>query len=95
MPLFDYVGPNGEVREILDPVGPPQIVDERGVVWSRSSVQAFSLTGFRHAETQGEAILRGYHEQECIRGSRFHTIHHPETIKRAWKDDRMPAMGTA
>jgi hypothetical protein len=92
MPLFDYIGPDGKVREILDPVGPPQIVDEWGVVWHRSEVQSFALGGFKKPESQGDQVLKGYHEQECLRGSRFHTIHHPETIKRAWKNDTLPAV---
>lgn len=92
MPLFDYIGPDGQTREILDAVGPPQIVDENGVVWRRSEIQGFALGGFKKPESQGEVMLKGYHDQECALGSRFHSRHAPETIKRAWKNDTVPSM---
>lgn len=87
MPLFDYIGPDGSVREVMHPNPAPDWLELEGVQYHRLAVQPFQFAGRRHLPTQGEEVMRGYYLEEQRLGARFRTRLPARVIKEAWADE--------
>lgn len=86
MPLFIYQSKEGQEVERFFHRDPPAYVRHEGHTYRRTSITRFSAPT-QPEPTQGDAMLKGYHDQECALGSRFRSRFSAETIKRAWQND--------
>ena len=88
MPIYVYKGRDGVEREVfLHGQTPPQIKVIDGEPCKRVEIAPFAFVGVAAKPTMGAEVMRGYREQEILRGSRFHSKLHHETVKRAWAND--------
>lgn len=88
MPLYVYTADDasGEELERFYHRDPPSYIKQDGRTFRRSEITRFSTPSVPEP-MQGDAMLKGYHDQECAHGSRFRSRFDAETIKRAWRDD--------
>ena len=86
MPLYDYIGPLGEVVELLLTQGHPQ-VRIGGKLYRRLAISGFAVLSSAAPPSLGSEILRGYRVEEERKGSRFNSEYSAQTIKRAWAND--------
>lgn len=86
MPLFDYETPDGKTVELLLTTPTPHVVRD-GQVLRRKAVQPFAIAGVAPIPTLGSQVLRGYYNEECRNGARFHSKLPAETVKRTWAND--------
>jgi len=93
MPIYVYRPDDGSDEEIerFFHANPPEKVAHEGRLWSRSPITRMAVVGLKPAPEMGDSVLRGYYEQECVKGSRFRTRLPADTIKRVWRDDRTTA----
>lgn len=86
MPLYEYETPDGRTVEVLLSTPTPHITHD-GQVCKRRAVQSFAVAGVAPIPTLGSQVLRGYYNEECRNGARFHSKLPAETVKRAWRND--------
>lgn len=89
MPIYAYRNEAGdEVERFFHTAdAAPKYIKVDGVTFNRAEITRFAVP-CTPEPVQGDAMLRGYYDQECAHGSRFRSRFSAETIKRAWKDDR-------
>ena len=83
MPLFEYIGPRGEVVE-LQLHRPQDFITVDGKRYRRAQVHRVSTTGLLHYPTQKEEVRRGYHRME-EKGGRWPSDYSKQTIRKAWE----------
>jgi hypothetical protein len=86
MPIYEYVGPEGERHEALLP-SPLPILNWNGKEFRRVEVTRFALAGFKSLPTLGDEVMRGYRIEEERGGSRFRTRLPTRKVKEAWADE--------
>lgn len=87
MPLVDYITPSGSSVEKLVHSPIPDVIVIDGVNCRRSPASRFAFVG-TPKPSLGSEVLRGYYDQECKNGARFHSRFSAEKVKRAWANDK-------
>jgi len=87
MPIYVYKHGDDEIERFFHRDA-PESVRHDGEIYVRSHFARVALVGLKPEPSMGDEILRGYREQEILKGSRFHSKLDAETIKSVWKNDR-------
>jgi ABC-type ATPase with predicted acetyltransferase domain len=86
MPLYEYLKPDGSKVLLRVTVDERDKQDGLERVSIHTQINTISNRTTPESDT-AKTVLKGYHAEECSKGSRFRSDFTPEQIKRAWANN--------
>lgn len=86
MPLYEYLKPDGSKVLLCVPVDDRDKQEGLERVKIHTQINTIGSRATPEGDT-AKTVLKGYHSEECARGSQFRSEFTPEQIKRAWSNN--------